>query len=333
MFLLLGAGGYIGRAFASELLRRGRCFVPLTREAFDYSRFELLFDYVRRMQPEFIINAASFSGRPDVDGCELAKEETLWTNTILPQTVARVCLMTNTPWGHVSSASIYSGAKVVEGGRLRIDKNLNSPELRRLYEAHPENFYGFEEVDTPNFSFRNPPCNFYSGSKALAEEAIRGVGQNYIWRFGEPFSETDEPGNLLTKLQRCSKIHDNLGSISHVEDSVRACLNLWDIGAAFGTYNVTSPGAISTRQIVEIIQESLLPARVFSFWKDDEEFYRIGSRTVHSHAILNVSKLAAQGIQMRPVRDALRDSLKRWRIAPALVGVRQESSEPTPTLR
>src|SRR2546430_6828446 len=103
MILLLGANGYIGQAFASELRRRGCCFIPLSRSAFDYTRFELLFDYVRKMRPELVINAAGYPGRPNVDACELARAETFRANTLLPQTIARVCPATNTPLGHVSS--------------------------------------------------------------------------------------------------------------------------------------------------------------------------------------------------------------------------------------
>ena len=49
MVLLLGASGYVAHAFAGELRRCGHCFIPLTRRAIDYTNFELLFDYVRRM--------------------------------------------------------------------------------------------------------------------------------------------------------------------------------------------------------------------------------------------------------------------------------------------
>ena len=112
MILLLGSSGYVGRIFTTELQRRGCAFIPLTRQAVDYTSFGLLFDHVRKTRPAFIINAAGYAGNPDVDACELAREETLFANAILPQTIAKVCLMTNTPWGHVSSGSIYSGAKI-----------------------------------------------------------------------------------------------------------------------------------------------------------------------------------------------------------------------------
>jgi dTDP-4-dehydrorhamnose reductase len=205
MVLLLGASGYVGHAFAGELRRRGHCFIPLTRRAMDYTRFELLFDYVRKMKPEFIINAAGLTGSPNVDACELAREEILAANTLLPQTVARVCAMTHTPWGQVSSGCIYSGAKVLEDGRRRVEKDLNQPEFRRFLAEQPENVFGFTEWDEPNFSFRCPPCNFYSGTKVLAEEAIRGPGPTYIWRPGIPFDEREDLRNFLWRIQKYRK--------------------------------------------------------------------------------------------------------------------------------
>jgi len=86
--------------------------------------------------------------------------------------VARVCLMTNTHWGHVSSGCIYSGAKVLENGAPHIERDLAQPRLRQLFAAHPERFYGFTEFDQPNFAFHSPPCSFHSGTKALAEESL-----------------------------------------------------------------------------------------------------------------------------------------------------------------
>jgi len=55
MILLLGASGYVGQVFSSELRRRRRSFIPLTRQAIDYTSFDVLFNYVRKIKPEFII--------------------------------------------------------------------------------------------------------------------------------------------------------------------------------------------------------------------------------------------------------------------------------------
>jgi len=336
MILLLGASGYVGHAFARELHRRRSSFIPLTRTALDYTNFDLLFDYVRKIRPEFIINAAGYTGKPNVDACEATREETLFANTLLPQTIARVCLLTNTPWGHVSSGGIYTGAKIIDSGKMRVIRDLNQPEMRRLFEQSPESLFGFTEWDEPNFSFRHAPCNFYSGTKALAEEAIRGIGHSYIWRPGTPFGEHCEPRNFLWKLQHYPKVYDAIASLSHLDDFVRASLDLWEYRAPFGIYNMTNPGAVATRQVIEMIQQILKPARRFEYWKDDEEFYspdvespgpsikplghdsvlpssRLGAKSPRSHAILDVSKLLATGVKMRPVKEALEDSLRNWR--------------------
>ena len=74
MIVLLGSSGYFGRAFAAELRRRGQSFIPLTRRAFDYTRLDYLFDYLRTMKPAFLINAAGYSCRPEEDGLEAARE-------------------------------------------------------------------------------------------------------------------------------------------------------------------------------------------------------------------------------------------------------------------
>ena len=331
MIMLLGASGHVGQAFACELRRRGHCFIPLTRKAIDYTQFNLLFDYIRKMKPEFVINAAGYIGKPNVDACEHAREETLRANAVLPQTISRACLMTNTPWAHVSSGGIYSGAKVAGPGGLRVESDLSHPELRGLFTKKPELFRGFSEWDVPNFSFRHPPCNFYSGTKALAEEEVKGIGEVYLWRPGILFSDRDEPRNFLSMLQRYPKIYDTVDSLSHLHDFVRACLELWERRAPFGTYNVANPGAVTTRQVVEAIERIIKPDRRFYFWKDDEEFFRFGVEAPRSHCILDTSKLLDAGVSMRPVREALADSLRKWRTA---IGTRPtESSRRAPMPR
>jgi len=312
MILLLGSSGYVGQAFATELRRRGHGFIPLTRKAINYGDFTLLFDYVRKVKPKFIINAAGYRGKPNVDACELTREDTLFANTLLPQTVARVCSMTDTPLGHVSSGCIYRGAKMIADGKTQ---NVEGLELRQIYAKYPEKICGYTEWDEPNFAFRHAPCNFYSGTKALAEEAIRGLSQVYIWRPGMPFNERSEPRNLLWRLQNYAKVFDGVNSLSHLEDFVRACLDLWEKQAAFGIYNVTNPGAIATRQVVEMIQQILKPGRRFEYWKNDAEFYLHGAKALRSNCVLDVSKLLATGVRIRPVEKALEDSLRHWTIS------------------
>jgi len=316
MILLLGASGYIGRAFASELRRRGHSFIPLTRRAFDYTRFDFLFDYLRTMKPLFLINAASYSGTTSTsaDAQHGEREKMMAANAILPQMIARICLMTKTPWGHVSSGDIYSGSKVLENGVLRTETDLSRPDLRQLFERDPARFHGYTELDEPNFSFHNSPSNFYSGTRALAEEAIRELGQIYLWRPRLLFNERDEPCNFLHRLQQQARIYDHIDSISHLEDFVKAALDLWERRAPFGPYNVINPGAVTTRQLVEGLQ------RVKPHWRGrlrppEEDPGRTASIAPQPHCILDAAKLLKAGVKMRPVSEAVKDSLERLRLA------------------
>ena len=309
MIILLGASGYFGQAFEQELLRRQWPYQPISRKQFDYTRFDLLLRSLRETKATFLINAAGFTGRPNVDACETARAETLGGNTLLPLTIANACAAANIPWGHVSSGCIYAGAYVQD----RLEKDLSQTHLKKLAENSPELFRGFTEEDEPNFSFRRPPCSFYSGSKALAEEAITGIGSNYIWRVRLPFDHIDHGRNYISKLLRYPKLYDNVNSLSHRLESVSACLDLWERGATFCVYNVTNPGFVTTRQVAGLIQKVLRPARSFEFWANDDEFYQSAAKAPRSNCILDTTKLVNAGIKMRPAHEAVVEALQHWK--------------------
>lgn len=313
MIILLGASGYIGQAFVAELQKRRQPFKTLSRAQIDYTRFEVLLHFLRETKPTFLINAAGYTGKPNVDACEIAKADTLQGNTLLAQTIAHACEAAGVPWGHISSGCIFSGAKITENGQERVERDLSKPALKQLAETNSAAVHGFTETDEPNFSFRRPPCSFYSGTKALAEESIAGVGESYVWRLRIPFDEYDNARNYLSKVQRYSKVYDNVNSISHRGDLVRVCLDLWERRAPFGTYNITNPGFITTRQVIKWIEKILKPSRRFEFWESDEEFYQVAAKTPRSNCVMDVSKLLATGVKLRPVEEALEDSLRNWK--------------------
>jgi dTDP-4-dehydrorhamnose reductase len=312
MVVLLGSTGYIGQAFAKALRERGLPLAAPSRCELDYTQFDSLTELIRSAKPDFLINAAGYTGKPNVDACEEHRADTLQGNTLFPAMVAHVCAGAGVPFGHVSSGCIYSGAKIVGADGPRVEKDLLQPEPRRLLKKASGAIRGFTETDEPNFTFRHPPCSFYSGAKALAEEAIAGVGQNYIWRMRIPFDQFDNPRNYLSKVQNYAKVYENVNSLSHRADFAGACLDLWRKRAPFGIYNVTNPGFVTTREVVALIEQILRPRRSFEFWADDREFYRQAAKTPRSNCILDTAKLGAAGVALRPVREAIIDALEKW---------------------
>ena len=96
---------------------------------------------------------------------------------------------------------------------------------------------------------------------------------------------------------------------------MRAGLDLWERHAAYGIYNIINPGAVTTRQLAEQIQRILKPDCHFEFGEDEGELFGPRFREPCSNYILDVSKLLATGVKMRPAREALEDAVRKWRAA------------------
>lgn len=313
LILLLGGSGYVGQAFAHEIGRRGWRCKTLRRSDLDYTSFRTLCRALGDSKPSFVVNCSGFTGKPNVDACEDQKADTLLGNVTAPLSIANACESLGIPLGHVSSGCIYAGARIVQpDGAIHVERDLTKPELRAILASHRERVLGFTEECPPNFSFRAPPCSFYSGSKALGEEALSGSSSTFLWRLRIPFDEKDNARNYLSKVQRYAKVYDNANSISHLGDFARCCLDLWDLRAPFGTYNVTNPGFVTTHQVVEAIQKHLRVQRTFEYWASDEEFYRVAAKTPRSNCVMDCSKLLSCGVKIRPVEEALEASLKNW---------------------
>lgn len=311
-YVLLGSTGYIGEAFASELQRRGESVRCLSRKEVDYSNYRKLRSFLADERPTFLVNCAGFTGKPNVDACETRKADTILGNVTLLQTIAQACDTVDLPWGHVSSGCIYSGAKVRQpDGSVKVEKELMQPETRRLWEHDRSVLRGFAETDLPNFSFRDSPCSFYSGTKALGEEVLREWPSLYIWRLRIPFDHNDSPRNYLSKIQNYTRVYNNVNSLSHREDFAKACLDLGKIRADFGIYNVTNPGFVTTEEVARLLRSRLNILREFNYFLDNTEFYSFATAP-RSNTILDVSKLVATGVVIRPVEEALEEALKLW---------------------
>ncbi len=310
--LLIGGSGYVGQAFRAELERREWDFLNVSRAQVDYTRFKSLLNLLRDTKPSFLINCAGFTGKPNVDACEVAKSDTIRYNAVLSETIANACEVASIPWGQVSSGCIYSGAKIRQpDAEPRIEKNLMAPQVRPIWQANADAIQGFTETDEPNFTFESLPCSFYSGIKAVGETILSQHANVYQWRLRIPFDQFNNPRNYLTKLQRYAKLYNNVNSLSHRGDFAKACLDLWECRADFGIYNATNPGWVTTEQVAEMLKERLGLARQYEYFLDDEDFYRFASAP-RSSTVLDTRKILATGVKIRPVEDALDEAIRHW---------------------
>lgn len=274
MIVLLGAGGYIGSAFADEMTRRGLDFVAVKHdELYKCSIFN----------PDLIINCAAFIPGTSVQLCEQYKEECVRGNLVFPIAVKDQCELTGVPLMHISTGCLYQGN--------------NSGNC-------------WSEKDRPQLTFNNG-AGFYIGCKELAERMVSHYPLSYCLRIRLPFDGIDHPRNLLSKLLYFDKVIAATNSLTHRTDFVRAALDLWEKHAAYGIYNMTNPSSASYPDIMEMLVKKGL--RNNDWVPVSIEDFQQTARTVQSNCSLDTSKLLAAGVRMRSVHDALVDSISNWR--------------------
>ena len=122
------------------------------------------------------------------------------------------------------------------------------------------------------------------------------------------------------------EICDTINSLSHLDECVNACLELWERRAPFGIYNVSNPGTVTTREVADMIQRTLNPRRDFEYQLDGGSSARRANRVREPDCVLEVSKVLKTGISLRHVKDALAKSLENWRpLSPGMTRVMPQS--------
>ena len=138
--VILGAGGQIGQALL-QLLAGNAC--GLTRSDADFEAPEQLLQVLAEHKPTALINAAAYT---QVDRAEQESERAMHINATVPGMLAEFCREAGIPLIHYSTDYVFSG----------------------------EGVDPWTEEDTP------APLNVYGESKLAGEQAIQGVGGEYL---------------------------------------------------------------------------------------------------------------------------------------------------------
>ncbi len=232
---------------------------------------------LEKQQPSVVVNCAGKTGRPNVDWCEDHKTETLFSNVTAPLILARASLELGIYMVHVGSGCVYEGYNDEKG---------------------------YSEDDAPNFF-----GSFYSRTKAWSETMMKEFPILQL-RLRMPLD--GEPGerNFITKITKYPKVISIPNSISVIEDFLKIGKTLMDKKAT-GIYNVTNEGWINHQEILEMYKEIVDPSYSYELFTV-EEMEKI-TKAKRSNCGLSVKKLQAEGIKVRPVREAVRDALYKYK--------------------
>ncbi len=233
-------------------------------------------------RPDAVINAAGKTGRPNVDWCETHQIETWRANVVGPLTVAEACAASGTYLLHLASGCIFYGPSPAPGG--------------------------WREDDHAN------PTAYYSRTKYAADLVLSrspGVG---IARLRMPIDGVPGDRNLITKLAAYREVIDVENSVTVVDDLVAVVAALVERRAG-GVFHVTNPGTMRHRDLLALYRELVDPSHTYTLIGEDELVARGLAAKARSNCVLASPRLAALGVTMRPVGEALQDAMVRYAAA------------------
>ena len=287
MIILFGSSGYIGSEFKRQLEERKLpffCWPNSSKTTF--VDLEKWYDAYGYPIIDVVINAAGYTGKPNVDACESNKEDTLHGNVLWPQILTDWCILNDIPLGHVSSGCIYQG---------------------RRSDGNP-----FTEEDEPNFTWEKNNGSFYSGTKSIGEKVIRKWEKNYIWRLRIPFEENNNSRNYISKMLKYEKLLQAENSISNKQEFVSVCLQTILKKVPYGIYNVTNTGYITTSKLVDKLKNTIAKDKKFTLINENELYANFATAR-RSNCIMDNSKLLSTGIKIRDVDESLDYCLNNWK--------------------
>jgi len=217
--LVLGAGGLLGREFASEKPREHE-IVALAHADLDVRDTAAVQRVIRDLSPNWVINASGFT---HVDAAERDRDAAFAVNAAAVGELARVCGENRSGLAHFSTDYVFDGAKT---GCYRED-------------------------DEPL------PLSVYGASKLAGEELVRRSGARHLiirtqWLFG--FGNRSFLSTLWQRAQErrpTRVVADQFGCCTFTVDLARVTWVALD--RLEGTYHVANKGRVSRFEIAQRI--------------------------------------------------------------------------------
>jgi 3,5-epimerase/4-reductase len=267
--------GFLGTRIAQQI-------PGATLSLADITNPKALEEELRILRPEAVINAAGKTGTPNVDWCESNQQATYESNVIGALQLASVCAKLDIYLLHLASGCIFYGPSPTTGG--------------------------WSEEDAAN------PISFYSRSKYSADLMLSRLPNVGIARLRMPIDTIPGPRNLITKLSSYAKVADVENSVTVVNDLIQAVKKLTEHRAT-GIFHVVNPGVMRHRHLMELYNEIVDPSHRFEMISEEALLTNGLVVKQRSTCILSSGRLAALGISLRPIDEALRDTMLQYQRA------------------
>eukprot|EP01114_Cavostelium_apophysatum_P001507 TRINITY_DN11313_c0_g1_i1.p1 TRINITY_DN11313_c0_g1~~TRINITY_DN11313_c0_g1_i1.p1 ORF type:complete len:298 (+),score=54.73 TRINITY_DN11313_c0_g1_i1:109-1002(+) len=260
-YLVFGSTGWIGGMIVELLQKNPHADVSCAK-----SRLEDRASIQREIdeyKPNYIMNCAGVTGRPNVDWCEDHKQETIRSNVIGTLNLCDVAFLNSIHVTNFATGCIY--------------------EYDESHEMHSG--VGFTEMDKPNFV-----GSFYSKTKAMVEDLLSNYSNVLTLRVRMPLSDDLHPRNFITKITKYEKVVNVPNSMSILHDLLPLSIDMTKKNLR-GVYNFTNPGVITHNEILELYKKHIDPQFKWTNFTVEEQSKIL--KAPRSNNLLNTSKLEA----------------------------------------
>lgn len=294
--LITGCRGQLGTELKTQLFNEG-CEIGELQERLkkatvlavdvdelDITDREATIAYVRRHQPDTVINCAAFT---NVDGCETSRDAAYKVNALGPRNLAMACEKIGARLIHISTDYVFPGT---ENGGISLD-----------------------EAATP------APISAYGQTKLLGEQYVeRFCRRHFIvrtaWLYGyvgKNFVKTMV--NLAKNHDTITVVNDQCGNPTNAVDLAYHILKL-SVSHDYGIYHCTGTGVCSWYDFAaEIVRLSGLPCTVKPCTSAEyaAAHPEAASRPAWS-ALENRALRCSVGDEMRDWKEAIAAYFKNW---------------------
>jgi len=155
------------------------------------------------------------------------------------------------------------------------------------------------------------PVPVYSRTKWAADLVLSTLPNVGIARIRMPIDWIPAPGNLIDKLASFPKVIDVENSVTILDDMIDVFYQLMEKKAG-GVFHVTNPGTMKHRDLIALYEE-LVDSEHSNDWISNEELVSQGlAAKGRSNNFLASENLEKVGIKMRPIEEALRDTMEKY---------------------
>jgi len=224
IYLVFGAQGWIGGKLVALLKEKGHTVIEGTSRLENRESVEA---EILAAKPDFVLNAAGKTGRPNVDWCEDHKQETIRSNLIGALTLADVCYKHGIHMTNFGTGCIYE-----------------------YDEKHPmHSGIGFKEEEAPNFD-----KSYYSKTKIMLDTLLQDYPNVLNLRLRMPISDDLNPRSFITKIIGYKRVVNIPNSMTILTDLLPISIEMTERKMT-GVYNFVNPGVVSHNEILDLYKK------------------------------------------------------------------------------